>query len=164
MFPPKIAAGVAFDPDVLEYLRGLCEEHQRDQVVGMLQGFHALFRELEALGVPTAAADYTLTLNLSYEESLVGNVPALLEHLNALLCAGSLSSTARTRITTALASLPSTTSATAYGFFCHTYCCAGDESCTCKTGDSTPKTSQGTATTHAGPGQTVCKTSWQATA
>jgi hypothetical protein len=63
-------------------------------------------------GVPTTAADYTLTLNLTYEESLVGNVPALLDHLNTLLCAGSLSSTARTRITTALASLPSTTSAT----------------------------------------------------
>ncbi len=31
------------------------EEHQRDQVEGMLKGFHAFFRELEALGVPTAA-------------------------------------------------------------------------------------------------------------
>lgn len=31
------------------------EEHQRAQVEGMLQGFHAFFRELEALGVPTAA-------------------------------------------------------------------------------------------------------------
>lgn len=62
-------------------------------------------------GVPTTAADYTLTLNLTYEETLAGNVPALLDHLNSLLCAGSLSSAARTRITTALAALPSTTSA-----------------------------------------------------
>ena len=63
-------------------------------------------------GVPTTAADYTLTLNLAYEESLVGNVPALLDHLNLVLCSGSLSAAARTRITTAMASLPSTTSAT----------------------------------------------------
>ena len=28
---PKIAAGVAFDPDVLDYLRRLCTEFQRDR-------------------------------------------------------------------------------------------------------------------------------------
>lgn len=32
------------------------EEHQADQVREMLGSFHALFREIEALGVPTAAA------------------------------------------------------------------------------------------------------------
>ena len=31
MIQPKIAAGVAFDPDVLEFLRGLCAEFQRDR-------------------------------------------------------------------------------------------------------------------------------------
>ncbi len=31
MTPPKIAAGVAFDPDVLEFLSGLCTEFQRDR-------------------------------------------------------------------------------------------------------------------------------------
>ena len=31
MIQTKIAAGVAFDPDVLEYLRGLCAEFQRDR-------------------------------------------------------------------------------------------------------------------------------------
>ena len=31
MTQPKIAAGVAFDPDVLEFLRGLCAEFQRDR-------------------------------------------------------------------------------------------------------------------------------------
>jgi hypothetical protein len=31
MTPPKIAAGVAFDPDVLEYLRRLCAEFRRDR-------------------------------------------------------------------------------------------------------------------------------------
>ena len=61
-------------------------------------------------GVPTAAADYTLTLDLSYETSLVGNVPALLDHLNLVLCSGSLSAAARTRITSALSALPTSTS------------------------------------------------------
>lgn len=32
------------------------EEHQRDRVAGMLGSFHAMFREIEALGAPTAAA------------------------------------------------------------------------------------------------------------
>lgn len=31
MTPPKIAAGVAFDPEVLEFLRRLCTEFQRDR-------------------------------------------------------------------------------------------------------------------------------------
>ena len=31
MTPPKIAAGVAFDPEVLEYLRRVCTEFQRDR-------------------------------------------------------------------------------------------------------------------------------------
>ncbi len=60
-------------------------------------------------GVATAAAPYTLTLNLTYEQTLIGNVPALLDHLNLLLCSGSLSSTSRTRITTALTALPTAT-------------------------------------------------------
>lgn len=32
------------------------EEHQRGQVAQMLASFHAMFREIEALGIPTAAA------------------------------------------------------------------------------------------------------------
>ena len=31
MTQPKIAAGVAFDPEVLEYLRRVCTEFQRDR-------------------------------------------------------------------------------------------------------------------------------------
>ncbi len=31
MTQPKIAAGVAFDPEVLEFLRDLCTEFQRDR-------------------------------------------------------------------------------------------------------------------------------------
>ena len=31
MIQPKIGAGVAFDPDVLEYLRRVCTEFQRDR-------------------------------------------------------------------------------------------------------------------------------------
>lgn len=62
-------------------------------------------------GVPTAAADYTLTLDLTQETALLGDVPALLDHLSLVLCSGSLSAAARTRITTALTALPSTTTA-----------------------------------------------------
>lgn len=61
-------------------------------------------------GVPTAAAPYTLTLKLNYEVGLVGNIPALLDHLNTVLCSGSLSALTRARITTALAALPVSTS------------------------------------------------------
>ena len=31
MIPPKIAAGVAFDPEVLEFLGRVCTEFQRDR-------------------------------------------------------------------------------------------------------------------------------------
>ncbi len=62
-------------------------------------------------GVPTTAAPYTLTLNLTYEQTLAGNPTALLDHLNMLLCSGSLSTATRTRITTSLAALPTTTTA-----------------------------------------------------
>jgi uncharacterized protein (DUF1800 family) len=62
-------------------------------------------------GVPTAAADYTLTLDLTQETALLGDVPALLDHLSLVLCSGSLSAAARTRITTALTALPSTATA-----------------------------------------------------
>ena len=60
-------------------------------------------------GVPTAAAPYVLILNTSYEETLVATPPALLDHLSRVLCAGSLADTTRTRITTALTALPTTT-------------------------------------------------------
>jgi uncharacterized protein (DUF1800 family) len=62
-----------------------------------------------ANGLPTTAAPYTLTLNLTYEQNLAGNPAALLDHLNLLLCSGTLSTAARTRITTSLAALPTTT-------------------------------------------------------
>ena len=44
MIQSKIAAGVAFDPDVLEYLRGLCAELQRDRsfVINAIVREHAL--------------------------------------------------------------------------------------------------------------------------
>jgi len=62
-------------------------------------------------GVPTAVAPYALTLNLTYEQTLAGNPTALLDHLSTVMAGGSLSATARTRITTALAALPTTTTA-----------------------------------------------------
>ena len=61
-------------------------------------------------GVPTTAAPYVLTLNTTFEQSLANNPPALLDHLSTVLTADSLSAATRTRVTTALAALPSTTS------------------------------------------------------
>ena len=60
-------------------------------------------------GVPTTAAPYVLTLNTTYEQTLVSNPAALLDHLSNLLCAGTLSSAARTRIAAALTALPTAT-------------------------------------------------------
>ncbi|MBL9187733.1 MAG: DUF1800 family protein [Opitutaceae bacterium] len=51
-----------------------------------------------------------LVLNLSAEQALLGNVPALLDHLGLILAGGQLSAATRTRITTALAALPAATS------------------------------------------------------
>ena len=63
-------------------------------------------------GVPTAAAPYALILNTTYEESLVPTPTALVDHLNRLLCAGTLPTDARTRIVAALAALPTATTTT----------------------------------------------------
>ena len=43
----RIAAGVAFDQDVLEYLRRLCQENQRDRsfIINALVREHARQRE-----------------------------------------------------------------------------------------------------------------------
>jgi uncharacterized protein (DUF1800 family) len=63
-------------------------------------------------GVPTAAAPYVLTLDLTAEQALLAtSQDALLDHLSAVLCAGNLSASARTRIKTALTALPTSTSA-----------------------------------------------------
>jgi uncharacterized protein (DUF1800 family) len=61
--------------------------------------------------VPTTpAGPYTITLNTTFEQTLVSNPSALLDHLNTVLCANSLSAAAKARITTALGALPATTS------------------------------------------------------
>jgi uncharacterized protein (DUF1800 family) len=60
-------------------------------------------------GVPTAAAPYVLTLDLAYEQTLLPNPDALLDHLSNVLAAGNLSPSARTRIKTALTALPTST-------------------------------------------------------
>ncbi|MBL9206607.1 MAG: DUF1800 family protein [Opitutaceae bacterium] len=54
----------------------------------------------------TVAADATLVLDLAYEQTLVSSPTALLDHLGLLLAGGNLSSTLRTRVTSALAGLP----------------------------------------------------------
>ncbi|WP_414662773.1 DUF1800 family protein [Horticoccus sp. 23ND18S-11] len=63
-----------------------------------------------ANGAPTAAAPYVLLLNTTYEQSLVATPAALLDHLSRVLTAGTLPTAARTRITAALAALPTATS------------------------------------------------------
>jgi uncharacterized protein (DUF1800 family) len=55
-------------------------------------------------------ASATLMPDYAYEQSLAGNVPALLDHLSLVLAGGSLSADARTRITAGLAALPANTS------------------------------------------------------
>jgi uncharacterized protein (DUF1800 family) len=59
----------------------------------------------------TNAANIT-ALNLNPELTIAGNVPALLDHLSLVMTSGQLSAASRARITTALSSLTSTTSAT----------------------------------------------------
>lgn len=54
---------------------------------------------------------YVLTLNTTYEETLLATPAALIDHLNRLLTAGTLSDAVRARITTALNALPTATSA-----------------------------------------------------
>jgi hypothetical protein len=65
-----------------------------------------------ALGtVPNSAAGpYAITLNLAFEQTLVSNPSALLDHLNMVLCAGSMPAATKTRLTAALAALPASTS------------------------------------------------------
>ncbi len=61
--------------------------------------------------VPTTpAGPYTITLNTTYEQTLVNTPSALLDHLSTVLTANSLSATAKARITTALTALPASTS------------------------------------------------------
>lgn len=60
-------------------------------------------------GVAAANQPYVITLNTTYEQTLVANPGALLDHLNSVLCAGTLPSAARTRILTALSSLATST-------------------------------------------------------
>ena len=59
----------------------------------------------------TAQAAATLMPDYAYEQTLVNDVPALLNHLNLLLAQGRLSAAAQTRITAGLAALPASTSA-----------------------------------------------------
>ena len=67
-------------------------------------------RTISLTNVPTTtAAPYTMALDLTYEQTLVATPSALLDHLNLLLCAGNMTAATKTRITTALAALPATT-------------------------------------------------------
>ncbi len=60
-------------------------------------------------GVAATTQPYVLTLDLTYEQTLLSNPAALLDHLSRVLCADTLPAAARTRITTALAALPTAT-------------------------------------------------------
>ncbi len=61
-------------------------------------------------GAPAANQPYYITLNTTYEQGLVATPAALLDHLDRVLCAGTLSAATRARITTALNALPASTS------------------------------------------------------
>lgn len=56
MIQPRFGAGVAFDQDVLEYLRRLCEEFQRDRsfIINAIVREHAK-RNLERVKKPERA-------------------------------------------------------------------------------------------------------------
>jgi hypothetical protein len=60
-------------------------------------------------GVAAANQPYVIALNTTYEQTLVSNPTALLDHLNTVLCAGTLPTTARTRIITAISALATST-------------------------------------------------------
>jgi len=60
-------------------------------------------------GIAATIQPYVITLNTTYEQTLVSNPTALLDHLNTVLCAGTLPGAARTRITTALSALATST-------------------------------------------------------
>ncbi len=62
-------------------------------------------------GVPTPPAPYTLTMAFTAEQALVSTPAALLDHLSLVLAAGTLTTEARARITSALTALPTSTSA-----------------------------------------------------
>jgi uncharacterized protein (DUF1800 family) len=69
-------------------------------------------RTFVVAALPKTTADpYTITLDTTYEQTLVNDPSALLDHLNRLLCAGTLPTAAKTRILTALSAVPSTTTA-----------------------------------------------------
>jgi uncharacterized protein (DUF1800 family) len=70
-----------------------------------------LLRTFILATVPTTTAGpYTLALDLTYEQTLVSNPSALVDHLNLVLCAGNLPAAAKTRILAGLAALPAATS------------------------------------------------------
>ncbi|HEX2851974.1 MAG TPA: DUF1800 family protein [Opitutaceae bacterium] len=56
-------------------------------------------------------ATTNLILNTTAEQALVGNVPALLDHLSLVMAGGQLGTATRTRITTAMGALSGTTTA-----------------------------------------------------
>jgi uncharacterized protein (DUF1800 family) len=57
-----------------------------------------------------AAANITLTLDLAYEQTLLSDRGALIDHLARLLCAGTMPPATRARIVTALAEMLASTS------------------------------------------------------
>jgi uncharacterized protein (DUF1800 family) len=59
----------------------------------------------------TAAGPYAITLNTTYEQTLAANPGALLDHLNTVLCAGTMPAATKTRITAALAAMAASATA-----------------------------------------------------
>jgi uncharacterized protein (DUF1800 family) len=59
----------------------------------------------------TTAAPYAITLDLTYEQSLLNDPAALVDHLNLVLCAGSMPAATKTRLVSAMNSLAALSSA-----------------------------------------------------
>ena len=71
--------------------------------------YYRAFVNSTTTGATAANQPHLITLNTTYEQSLVATPGALVDHLNLVLCSGSLSSAARTRILSALTALPAST-------------------------------------------------------
>jgi uncharacterized protein (DUF1800 family) len=100
VFPGALAAAGMVAPEM-----EITDETFAVSVPNLLQNYIFPFTNPDPRGVASQ-----LLLDLSYEESLAGNPTTLLDHLNTVLCAGSLPAPTRTRILSALAALsPNTT-------------------------------------------------------
>ena len=80
-----------------------------DNFAILVPNYFLTFVKATTTGIAAANQPYVIALNTAYEQTLVPTPGALVDHLNRVLCAGTLPDTARTRILSALAALPAAT-------------------------------------------------------